>query len=172
MYLPRTAGTQTIDRVWLNLKIWLPCKLQAVEKKDGHHFVNKEMKRMMLQWTWHRTVFPCSPKDMMTHLVKLLERHDRWIPFCKKGIVWGHVKNYKKSMLFPMAGRYETTFPNGRAMFTGRSGRKMPWAVDLVHMSLKEAIHPQLEGHSRHFKTKQEWSWQNMAAKPWISALI
>ena len=54
-----------------------PLQIASGGKKDGHHFVNKEMKRMMLQWTWRQTVLPCSPEDMMTHLVKLLERHDR-----------------------------------------------------------------------------------------------
>ena len=145
--------------------------LQAVEKKDGHHFVNKEMKRMMLQWTWRQTVLPCSPKDMMTHLVKLLERHDGWIPSCKNGIVWGHVKNHKIN-----------AFSNGRKVWNHFSqwqgdfsraekcqigtvevpGKRTNSAEFVVlrlchgrHISLKEAIHPQLEGHSRHFKTKQ-----------------
>ena len=33
--------------VWLNLKKGLPFKLQAVERKDGHHFVNKEVKHIV-----------------------------------------------------------------------------------------------------------------------------
>ena len=52
-----------------------PQKLQAVEKENGHHFVNKEVNRMLLQWTWRQSVLPCSPKDLMSELQKLLKRH-------------------------------------------------------------------------------------------------
>jgi hypothetical protein len=66
---------QTIDRVWLNLKSWLPPKLRAVEKKVGLHFLNKGVNRMIQQWIWRQSVLPCSPKEMMTHLVGLLKKH-------------------------------------------------------------------------------------------------
>ena len=73
--LSTVAGTQCIDRVWQNLKKWLPRKLQAVEKRKGHHFGSKEVDRMLLQWMWRQSVLPCSPKDMMHELLKLLKRH-------------------------------------------------------------------------------------------------
>ena len=66
---------QTIDRVWLNLKSWLPPKLRAVEKKVGLHFLNKGVNRMIQQWIWRQSVLPCSPKEMMAHLVGLLKKH-------------------------------------------------------------------------------------------------
>ena len=44
--------------------------------KNGHHFVNKKVKRMLLQWAWRKTVLPCSPKEMMTHLQKPLKKDD------------------------------------------------------------------------------------------------
>ena len=82
--LSSLAGTQTIDRVWLNLKFWLPSKLQAVEKKDGHHFVNKGVNCMIQQWTWCQSVFlHCSPKEM-THFLGLLKNTLRMNGFLQK----------------------------------------------------------------------------------------
>ena len=53
---------QTIDRVWFNLKSWLPPKLRAVEKKVGHHFLNKGVNRMIQQWIWRQSVCLALPQ--------------------------------------------------------------------------------------------------------------
>ena len=91
--------TNNRDRVWLNLKSWHPSKLQPVEKKDGYRFLCKEVKRMIQQWTWRQTVLPCSPKDMMTHLLKFLKKHSGWIPSCEKNS-FRHLKNNKTNAFF------------------------------------------------------------------------
>ena len=70
-------------------------KLQAVEK-NGHHFVNQKVNRMLLQWTWRQSMLPCSSKNLRVRITKALEA-TCWLKafFAKKLIVWGHLKTTK-----------------------------------------------------------------------------
>ena len=57
---------QTIDRVWLNLKSRSPPKLRVVEKKAGHHFLNKGVNRM-IQHIWWQPQMGTKQSDRLLH---------------------------------------------------------------------------------------------------------
>ena len=99
--------------------IWkmAPKKIAGCWKKNGHHFANKEVSRMLL-WTWRQSVSPCSPEDMMTELVKLLKLVE-CLP-SKKTNSLGPFEKPQNWLLLPMEKRCEGSLTNGTVACKGK----------------------------------------------------
>ena len=72
--LSTIAGTQSLDRAWQELKNWLPPKLVAFSKKNGHTLMCDRVEELLFQWVWRKHVLPCSPKEFLKQLVLLLKK--------------------------------------------------------------------------------------------------
>ena len=70
--LSTLAGTQTLDRTWLSLKIWLGKSPKAKGKMDGHSCLRPELKEQVSQWAWRKTLpKPLTAQVLQSALLKL-----------------------------------------------------------------------------------------------------
>ena len=73
--LSTIAGTQSLDRAWQELKNWLPPKLVAFSKKNGHTLMCDRVEELLFQWVWRKHVLPCSPKEFLKQFGHTAEKN-------------------------------------------------------------------------------------------------
>ena len=66
------TGTQIFDRTWLDLKMFLPTRLAAKLRVDGHSQLHPNVQLLVSQWMWRKSLGTATPLEFLDALESLL----------------------------------------------------------------------------------------------------